>query len=370
MIKPEELPIDCKFYLKPEGFIPSGSACHAARRLASGWMAFTALRVIVRVEGRRVLEKLVPTDDFEAYLHHFLMPHREKLLVLLNALVSARPAMEWDGLSLMWDRPRVMGILNVTPDSFSDGGLFSSTNMAMTYARDMIAAGVDIIDVGGESTRPGAESVSTEDELARVLPVIDALSGEGCVLSIDTRQAAVMAEAVAHGAHMINDVNALEGDGAVDEAAKSGRPVVLMHAQGDPRTMQDAPAYGDVLLDVYDYLEARIAACVAAGVAREAIIVDPGIGFGKTVGHNAALIEGLSIFHALGCPVMLGASRKSFIAKMSADEASDQRIGGSLAAMMMGVQQGVQLYRVHDVAMSVQAAQVFVDVVKSADNNN
>ena len=366
MIKAEELPIDCKLYLKPEGFVPAGYACHAARRLASGWLAFTGLRVIARVGGERVLDRLVPTDDFEAYLRHFLIPHRERLLLLLNALTAARPALA----GLAWDTPHVMGILNVTPDSFSDGGLFSSSNVALNHAREMMKAGADVIDIGGESTRPGAEPVPVDEELSRVLPVLDALKNEGCALSIDTRNAGVMSEAVAHGAALINDVNALEGEGALEAAAKSAKPVVLMHAQGDPRTMQDAPSYDDVLLDVYDYLEARIGACVDAGIARHNIIVDPGIGFGKTLSHNAALIDGLSVFHALGCPLMLGASRKSFIAKMSVDEPVDQRLGGSIASMMIALQQGVQLYRVHDVMMSVQARNVFVSVVKSANNNN
>ena len=271
----------------------------------------------------------------------------------LTALTAPRAAIA----GLTFDRAHVMGILNVTPDSFSDGGRHASPAQAAAAARAMAAAGASLIDIGGESTRPRAAPVPLAQELARVAPVLDALAGGGLALSIDTRKAAVMRRALAAGARLVNDVSALTHDPeALPVVAASGCPVVLMHAQGTPQTMQDAPVYGDVLLDVYDWLAARIDACVAAGVERSRIIVDPGIGFGKTLAHNLALLQGLSLFHGLGCPLLLGASRKQMIATLSGD--AGDRLGGSLALALAGLAQGVQILRVHDVAATVQAVRV------------
>ena len=263
------------------------------------------------------------------------------------------------GLSL--DRTRIMGIVNVTPDSFSDGGRWPDPEAAVAHGLQLEAEGADILDIGGESTRPGAEPVSLEEELRRVIPVIDALARKARVpVSVDTRNAEVMRQAIAAGARMINDVAALgHGPDSLHVAAESGLAVVLMHAQGDPRTMQLDPRYDDVVLDVYDWLEARIAVCEAAGIARARVIADPGIGFGKTLDHNLALLAGLSLFHGLGCPVLVGASRKSFIGRLGGGVPASERVPGSVAAALVGAAYGVQIVRVHDVAATRQALAVW-----------
>ncbi|MBM3581009.1 MAG: dihydropteroate synthase [Alphaproteobacteria bacterium] len=252
-----------------------------------------------------------------------------------------------------------MGVVNVTPDSFSDGGETADTDLAIARGRELIAAGADMIDVGGESTRPGARPVEPREEAARIVPVIRALAAEGALVSADTRHAAVMTEAAEAGARIINDVAALSEPGALEAAARSGAHVILMHMKGDPRTMQDDPRYDDVVGEVADYLRARIEACVRAGIARARIAVDPGIGFGKTVAHNARLIANLDRVKALGHPVVLGVSRKSFIAKLSRNEPPKGRLAGSLAAALAGVARGADILRVHDVAETRQALAVW-----------
>ncbi len=262
------------------------------------------------------------------------------------------------GLDL--DRPRIMGVVNVTPDSFSDGGDRFDSGRAVADGLAMIEAGADLIDVGGESTRPGAAPVPVDEELRRVLSVVKALAEQGARVSIDTRRAAVMAEAAAAGAAMLNDVTALSGDPqSLSVAAESGLPVVLMHMQGEPQSMQAAPQYDHVSLDVFDYLADRIAACEEAGIPRHRLIVDPGIGFGKTLDHNLRLLADLALLHAIGCAVLLGVSRKSFIAKVDGPSEAKQRLPGSLAAMLNGIRQGVQIVRVHDVAETRQALAVW-----------
>ena len=256
------------------------------------------------------------------------------------------------------DRTAIMGILNVTPDSFSDGGRHADPGIAIAAARAMAAAGADIIDIGAESTRPRATPVDTETESARLAPVLAGLAG--ITWSIDTRKAAIMAQALDAGAVLVNDVSALGHDAAaLALVAARGCPVVLMHAQGDPQTMQDAPRYDDVLLDVFDWLSARIAVCVAAGIDRSRIIVDPGIGFGKGLAHNLALLRGLALFHGLGVPVLLGASRKALIGRLAGEVAPGDRLPGSLALALHAAAQGVQVVRVHDVAETAQALAVW-----------
>lgn len=258
------------------------------------------------------------------------------------------------------DPPLVMGIVNVTPDSFSDGGHWLDAGAAIAHGLQLEAEGADILDIGGESTRPGAEPIGVEEELRRVIPVIAALAKQVRVpISIDTRNAEVMRRAADAGARIINDVAALGYDpDALRVAAETGLPVVLMHAQGDPRTMQLDPRYDDVVLDVCDWLAARISVCEAAGIPRARIVVDPGIGFGKTLDHNLALIGSLGILHGLGCPILLGASRKSFIGHLTGAEALD-RLPGSIATALLGAAQGVQILRVHDVAATRQALAVW-----------
>ncbi|MCZ6467234.1 MAG: dihydropteroate synthase, partial [Alphaproteobacteria bacterium] len=262
------------------------------------------------------------------------------------------------GLAL--GRPLIMGIINVTPDSFSDGGEALDAGRALARGRALADAGADIVDVGGESTRPGAAPVAVDDELARVLPVVRGLSEAGFVVSVDTRHARVMEAALDAGAAIINDITALTGDpGSLGVAAARAAPVILMHMQGDPRTMQDEPRYEDAALDVYDYLAGRVAACEAAGVERTRIAVDPGIGFGKTVDHNVRILNRLALYHGLGCALVLGVSRKSFIARLSRGEAPKQRLAGSLAAALAAVAQGAHILRVHDVAETRQALGVW-----------
>jgi dihydropteroate synthase len=259
---------------------------------------------------------------------------------------------------LALDRPRIMGVLNVTPDSFSDGGRHLGRAAALTQARRLAEEGADLLDIGGESTRPGADPVPVEEEVARVVPVIAALRAEGFPLpiSIDTRNAAVARAAFDAGADLFNDVSALTHDPAsLALAAAAGRPVCLMHAQGDPKTMQDAPAYDDVLLDVADWLEARVAAAEAAGIARKGILVDPGIGFGKTVAHNLALVRGLALLHGIGCAILFGASRKRFIGTVGSAPDPGDRLPGSIAVALEGLRQGAQVIRVHDVKETRQA---------------
>jgi dihydropteroate synthase len=261
------------------------------------------------------------------------------------------------------DPPIVMGIVNATPDSFSDGGAYIDPGRAVAHAKAMIDAGARIVDVGGESTRPGAQAIPVDEEIRRAVPVIAGLrayaEASGALISVDTRNAATMAAALDAGAGLLNDVSALTHDPeSMRVAARSGASVILMHMQGAPETMQREPRYDDVALDVYDYLESRIAACRDAGIAPERIVVDPGIGFGKTVAHNLALLSHLSLFHGLGVKLLVGASRKGFIGKLSADEPPMERLPGSLAAALAAVGQGAQIVRVHDVAETIQALKI------------
>jgi dihydropteroate synthase len=270
------------------------------------------------------------------------------------------------GLSL--DIPQVMGIVNATPDSFSDGGKYLGADAAIAHGRRLVAEGAAIIDIGGESTRPGAAPVSPEEEIARTVPVIRALAGEGIRVSIDTRHAAVMEAAVGAGAAIINDISALQGDpDSLAVAARGGASVVLMHMQGQPGDMQADPAYQNAPREIYDYLAARIDACLDAGIALEKLCVDPGIGFGKTVEHNLQLLASLGSLQALGVPVLLGVSRKSFIGALSRQEPAERRLAGSLAAAQAGLDRGVKILRVHDVAETVQAVAVWhaIDSVSS-----
>lgn len=272
----------------------------------------------------------------------------------LAALTAPRAALA--GVAM--DAPCLMGILNVTPDSFSDGGRFVDADAALAQAQAMRASGAAILDVGGESTRPGAEAVDVATEIRRTAPVIAALhqANPGLPISIDTRKAAVATAALAAGAALVNDVSALSYDPEMAAVvAKAGVPVCLMHARGTPDAMQNDPRYDDVLLDVYDALAAHVTMAEAAGIGKDCIVVDPGIGFGKTLAHNLALIRGIALFHGLGCPVLLGASRKGFIGSLSGVDDPVARMPGSVAVALAAVAQGVQVLRVHDVGPTRQA---------------
>jgi dihydropteroate synthase len=310
-------------------------------------MLFAAAELIDR-DGARTVRNVRPVD--------WLQAPPVGLPALLDRVRRPRAPIA----DLAMDRPRIMGIVNVTPDSFSDGGQWLDPDAAVAHGLRLEAEGADILDIGGESTRPAATPVDVEEELRRVIPVVAALARRARVpVSIDTRNAEVMRRAADAGARIVNDVAALRHDpDAVRVAAETGLPVVLMHAQGDPRTMQKDPHYDDVVLDVYDWLEARIEACEKAGIARGRMVVDPGIGFGKTLAHNLALLGSSSVFHGLGCPVLIGASRKSFIGRLCGGAPADQRLPGSLAAALLAAAQGVQILRVHDVAATRQALAV------------
>ncbi len=250
--------------------------------------------------------------------------------------------------------PVVMGVVNVTPDSFSDGGRFLDARKAIEHGRRLVQEGAEILDIGGESTRPGAEPVSAEEELRRVIPVIEGLASSQAVLSIDTSKPEVMRAAAAAGAGLINDVYALRRPGALEAAAESGCAVCLMHMQGEPRTMQKDPRYGDVVNEVKAFLEARVQSCRAAGLPAERIAIDPGFGFGKTLTHNAALLRGLDRVAATGWPVLVGLSRKSMLGKIL-DKPAGERVYGSLALAVMAVLKGARIVRAHDVAATVDA---------------
>ncbi|MCX7559314.1 dihydropteroate synthase [Sulfitobacter sp. F26204] len=304
--------------------------------LAGGWGWFTHLEVLAR--GR--MPKVIPLTQAPADV--------------LDILTTTRS--DIGGLAM--SRPRAMGILNATPDSFSDGGLHASAQDAITAGLAMRDAGVDLLDVGGESTRPGAETVTADAEIGRVVPVISGLRAAGVetLISVDTRKANVAAAALDAGAGLINDVSGFTyDDGLAGLAASYAVPVCVMHALGDPATMQNNPQYDDVLLDVYDFLSAQVAFLEQVGVARDRIIVDPGIGFGKTLEHNLTLLARLSLFHGIGVPVLLGASRKRFIGTISQTEAAHTRLAGSLGVALAALSHGVQILRVHDVAETIQA---------------
>ncbi|QDQ27640.1 dihydropteroate synthase [Chitinimonas arctica] len=260
---------------------------------------------------------------------------------------------------LSLDRPLVMGILNITPDSFSDGGRHHSLAAALESARQMVDDGVDILDIGGESTRPGAAQVSVEEELARVLPVLTELAAWQIPLSIDTRKPAVMRAALAAGVDMVNDIAALEAPGALQALADSAAGVCLMHMRGEPQTMQSAPAYRDVVAEVGAYLVARRSAAMAAGIAGERIVLDPGFGFGKDQDHNVALFRALPRLAALDSPLLVGVSRKSMLGRILSDRPAPQRDAGSVAAAMLAVQAGSAIVRVHAVRDTVDALKVW-----------
>jgi dihydropteroate synthase len=342
-----------KIYLRPTGILwgeiaREAIAADTALPLVGSRAAFLAAEMIEGTPGR-AMRRLISVAELKASTE-------PAISTLLDRITT--PCAPICGLPL--DRTRLMGIVNVTPDSFSDGGDFLEAENAAAQARRLVEEGAEIVDIGGESTRPGSLEVSLEAEKQRILPVLARLSGLPAAISIDTRKAAVMEAAVAAGAGIINDVSSLSHDpGGMALAARLGRPVVLMHAKGDPRTMQDNPVYADVLLEVYDYLEARIEAAVAAGIAREALIADPGIGFGKTLDHNLTLLAGLSTFHGLGVPVLLGASRKRIIGSLTGKRDPKERMSGSLAVALVGAAQAVQILRVHDVDETRQALDVW-----------
>ncbi len=359
---------DPRVYIQPIGLVSGADAADAAHQqralpLAGGPLAFTTARVWARVANTTagnaadnpsggLVGALITAPELAVWA-----TRRQQTSALLHRLTAPRPP--FPGMpTVAHDQPAIMGIVNVTPDSFSDGGKFADPTAAIAHGHALAEAGASILDIGGESTRPGAAPITVDEELRRVLPVVTALAGAGLTVSIDTRHAAVMRAAVTAGAAVVNDVTALQGDPAsMVTVATAGVPVVLMHMRGRPQSMQDDPVYTDAALDIYDALADRAAACAAAGITR--IAIDPGIGFGKNLDHNVQLLASLGLFQGVGCPVVLGVSRKSFIGRIEPGTPSDGRLAGSLAAAVAGINQGVQIIRVHDVAETLQAVRTW-----------
>lgn len=355
-------PVDNKIYLQPLGILRGCVASDAvkagyARWLTGGPLAFNMVKVIYRQMGERQEEELVPVIELDQYVSELASFRQEKISTLLSNITGKRSAR---GV-LKWQRPRIQGIVNVTPDSFSDGGQYGKKDQAVAHAQRLVEEGADIIDIGGESTRPRATKITLKEELDRVIPVIEALSDISVPISIDTRNSQVMDHALKAGASIINDVSALtHDDRSLDFMTAEDCPVILMHAQNDPDNMQKNPKYDDVLLDVYDYLGERLEICQNAGINRDRIIIDPGIGFGKTLAHNIELMANLSLFHGLGVPLLLGVSRKSFIGHISAEKDPEERLAGSLVFGHAAYDQGVHILRVHDVRESRQARDMWL----------
>ena len=338
-------------YLKPMGLMQASVAPAGALPLAGGPLAFATLELAVRADDRvhRATASINDVLDWAA---------AEDCLDKVNQLLADITSPRGNIAGLDFSEPRVMGILNVTPDSFHDGGLDADAAAAIVRGRALQQAGAHIIDVGGESTRPGAAPVPEPQELARVLPVVEGLANTA-VISIDSRRAGVLSRCLSEGAGLANDVHALTGEGCLEAVAQAGVPVFLMHGPADPTVMQSDTDYTDVSLETWDWLASRIKACEAAGIARKHILVDPGIGFSKTAVQSARVLGDIALYHSLGCAVVLGASRKSFIADVSAGEVSEDRLAGSITAVNFALSQGIQVLRVHDVTETVQAIAVW-----------
>jgi dihydropteroate synthase len=337
-------------WIEPLGLMTGPAAALAvetghALPFLGGPMAFSLARLIEDGATRAVLPAGRVPEGWSA-----LLPPLTRPLPRFAGLAPKAPG-----------RPLVMGIVNVTPDSFSGDGLAAAPEAAVAQGRALLAAGADLLDIGGESTRPGAAPVPPEEECRRILPVVRALAGAGAVLSVDTRNAITMAAALEAGAAVVNDVSALRHDAeAAGVVARSGAAAVLMHMRGlDPRTMQDDPRYEDVVLEVAAFLRERVAAAEAAGIPRARLALDPGIGFGKTVAHNLALIGRLPLLAGLGCPILVGASRKGFVGHLSGVAEPARRLAGSLAVALAAAGRGAAILRVHDVAETVQALRVW-----------
>ncbi|HTI32003.1 MAG TPA: dihydropteroate synthase [Sphingomonas sp.] len=337
-------------HFRPTAFVdtPIGLDVEVAR-LAGGLQFFSAYEVI---EGAS--RRLIAADAIAAELRD------EGEAVTIANLTAPRPALSLGARTIRLDQPQVMGILNVTPDSFSDGGAYSDEPGAIRHGRAMVGAGAALVDVGGESTRPNADAVWEGDEITRTQSVVAALAQGGTTVSIDTRKASVMDAALAAGAAIVNDVSALSFDRkAIDLLRDRAEPIVIMHSPDAAKTLHAGGTYANVLTEVYDWLAARIAALEAEGVAKSRLIVDPGIGFGKGLGENLSLLNGAAIFHGLGCPLLIGASRKRFIGALADEVPASARLPGSLTVALKAAEQGAQLIRVHDVPETVQALKVW-----------
>ncbi|MBB6124695.1 dihydropteroate synthase [Sphingobium subterraneum] len=362
MIDPATLTPATRLYLRPIWFAESPVRLDGqTARLGNGLLWFQGYEVTAIEGDTRPVRERISVADFAGWTTRLPEPLAQRAHALAANVAALRAPLTLGTRTIRFDVPQVMGILNMTPDSFSDGGKhLDDPQAAADSGFAMGAAGAAIIDVGGESTRPGADTVWEGDEIARVVPVIERLAASGTPVSIDTRKAAVMEAALGAGASLVNDVSALLHDPrSMDVVARAGCPVILMHAPSPGEDPHADPSYHDVVTDVFDWLEARIAACVAAGIVREKIIVDPGLGFGKTLNQNLAIINRLALFQGLGVPLLLGASRKRMIGALSNEAPASARLGGSVALAFRGVELGAQLLRVHDVPETVQMVHVW-----------
>ncbi|MBB4613730.1 dihydropteroate synthase [Novosphingobium taihuense] len=349
-------------YIRPIAFADSPQSEEGeAIRLGGGLVYASRFAIIVRDGGRVVSRHRFGTADVQTVLGGLPDSLAEDAIQQWDNLRRTHAPLVCGQRMLRLDQPQIMGILNVTPDSFSDGGKFlDKPDAALEHAHAMLSAGAGLIDVGGESTRPGAAAVWEGDEVKRVVPVIEQLAVAGAAISIDSRRSSVIEAALAAGAHIVNDVSAMRHDPRTAEiVARSGAPVVLMHAPGADGDLHADGDYGDVVLDVFDALRDRRDAALAAGIARERILLDPGIGFGKSLAENLALINALPLYHALGQPILFGASRKRMIGALSNEALAHQRMPGSLMLALKAMDAGCQMVRVHDVAETVQAFHVW-----------
>ena len=351
-----------RLYIQPLTLVSSPQAVAGdAIRLAGGMAYAHLFAVTVARDGEVVQRELATASGIDWVLERLPDELGSEAEAQWAGLTTAHPPLQLGERTIRLDQPQVMGILNVTPDSFSDGGKFlDDPEVAREHAAAMLEAGAAIVDIGGESTRPGAAAMWEGDEIKRVIPAVEHCAAMGAAVSIDTRRPAVMEAALAAGAHLINDVSALRHDPrSLELAAASGVPVILMHAPGEGADLHAGGIYRNVVFEVFDWLRAARDRAIEGGIARERLILDPGIGFGKTMAENLALLNALPLFHALGQPLLLGASRKRLVGALSNEAPAHKRLGGSLALAMAGMQAGYQLIRVHDVYDTVQARNVW-----------
>ncbi|MBY6128125.1 dihydropteroate synthase [Qipengyuania aquimaris] len=350
-----------RVYIRPIGLVPGPQSEHGNAIRLAGSMAYASrFAVILRRDGEIVERWLAAPDTIDDVMGALPDSVGGDAEQQWANLTLAHPPLELGSRTVRLDQPQVMGILNVTPDSFSDGGAHDSPDAAREAAAAMVEAGASIIDVGGESTRPGAKAVWEGDEIERVVPAIEACSAMGAAVSIDTRKAAVMEASLDAGAALVNDVSGLTHDPRSAEViASRGCPVVLMHAPGTGEDLHEGGEYSSVVFDVFDELRSRRDEALEAGIDASRILLDPGIGFGKSLADNLALFNALPLFHALGHPLLLGASRKRLIGALSNEAGAGERLGGSIALAVKGMDAGVQLHRVHDVPETVQARNVW-----------
>jgi len=347
-------------YLRPIHFVDSPQQYRGkSSRLAGSLIWFSHIEII-KCDAVDIERSYVTLNDWENHLKQYDKENQDRLVTLYNAMITGREALQIGARTIRFDQPQLMGILNITPDSFSDGGQFTQsddmTQSAVDAGYAMASAGAAIIDIGGESTRPGAKTIWEGDEIDRILPSVERLAGGSITISLDTRKAAVMEQGLSKGAAIINDISALGFDErSIEVVRKFNAPIILMHAPSQGDNPHDNAKYDNIVFNVYDWLEKRVKEIEALGVSRDKIMIDPGIGFGKNLSDNLLLINNLSIFHTIGCPLVFGASRKRLIGALSNEADATDRLGGSLYLAIKAIEQGVHIVRVHDVHETMQS---------------